>query len=385
VERPVATGDFAQLSPESDRPDPVESAEPSAPGQPLDPADRPVIVEVLGSHGQIRARTRLTTLPATLGRGYDADVHIDDPHVCARHAELSRDENGGLVLRDLESVNGIGRARLERAASVQLASGDRVRIGPVEIRVVDAAHPVAASVPLAETRGLTTGIAKPGRALAVVGGAAAAFALLNYQSSAITDGGVTAFQEAVYIIAAVAVWASAWALATRIVSRGFRFLSHWAWALGLAVIALIVTAIGEWVDFIGPSVEAGSWLTAAFGFVLLPVLIAGHLEIASSMSRRSRWRAALSVGAIVVALTLIASLGEDGSDNTWSLDYAGTLKPLPARLIPAVSLDGFMQATEGLQAEVDALAEEPAPDDAQSEESPLPAESPAPDSAAALR
>jgi hypothetical protein len=79
------------------------------------------------------------------------------------------------------------------------------------------------------------------------------------------------------------------------------------------------------------------------------------------MSRRKRWRAALSVGAIVVGLMAIASLGSE--DSTWSIEFSGTLKPLPAALVYGVSLDQFMESTEALKDEVDALAEEDAPDD----------------------
>jgi hypothetical protein len=368
MERPIVAGAFEPLTPESDRPEavaptsgvavPGEIAEAAPTGAPAGP----VIVELLGANAQVRYRTRLTTLPAVLGRGYDADVLIDDPHVDARHAELTRDENGGLVLRDLGSVNGVGRTARERSPSVMLASGDRARIGPVEIRVVDASHAVAAAMPMIESRGMTTRIAEPKRALAVCAGAALVFALSDYQSSDLGDAVVPALQGGIYLTVGIAIWASAWALATRIVSRGFRFLAHWAWILAMSVTALVLSTAGEWMDFAGPSLELGSWLVAAGGLVLFPVLIAGHLEIASSMSRSKRWRAALSVTAIALALAALGSLGEEFS-YSGSLGYSSTLKPLPARLIPVVSLDDFMRATAGLQAEVDELAEEPAPDE----------------------
>lgn len=344
MERPVVAGEFAPLHPGSDR------------------ADRPVIVELLGTHGQVRHRTRLATLPAVIGRGYEADVILDDPHICARHAELTRDETGALVLRDLGSVNGIGpRGTTGRAEQVTLASGDRVRVGSLELRVVEASHPVAATVPLASERRLTTGISQPRRALAVCAGALLAFTLLNYQASVTADALLGSVQESIYLLAGVAMWASAWALATRIVSSRFRFVQHWAWAVATLFVGLVLTTVGEWLDFLGPSLEAGSWLTAVGGLALLPILVAGHLEIASSMSRRKRWRAALSVGAIVVGLTAIASLGSE--DSTWSIEFSGTLKPLPTSLVYGVSLDQFMESAQSLKDEVDALAEKDAPDE----------------------
>lgn len=343
MERTVAADDFAPLHPGSDR------------------AERPVIVELLGTHGQVRHRTRLATLPATIGRGYDCDVILDDPHICARHAELAREESGALVLRDLGSVNGTGlRGSDARTEKLAIASGDRVWLGPVELRIVDVEHPIPAAVPLASDRRLTTGVIRPARALAVCAGAFLAFTLINYQSSVEADALLGAIQGSVYFFAGVGIWASVWALATRIVSARFRFMQHWAWAIGIMLVGVVLTTIGEWIDFLGPAVELGSLVTAVSALALLPVLIAGHLEIASSMSGRRRWRAALSVGGIVILLALIESLGTD--DANWSLEFSGTLKPLPARLIHGVTLDEFMSSAESLKTEVDALAEEEAPD-----------------------
>ena len=336
----------------------AESFAPLHPGS--DRTENGVVVELLGSHGQVRYRTRVPALPATIGRAYDCDVLLDDAHVDPRHAELSRDENGALVLRDLGSVNGIrSRSSDARVDRVVLSSGDRVRVGPVEIRVVDANHPMPAALPMAADRRLTTRLANPRRALAVCGGALIATALMEYQGSITSAAALPAVQASIYMSFALAIWASAWALATRIVSRGFRFLQHWAWASALIIVGLMLSAVGEWIDFLGPSMELGSVLSAVGGLALFPIGIAGHLEIASSMSSRSRWRAALGVGAIVVVLAVIASIGEE--EETWSIEIAGTLKPLPASMIGGESLDDFMESAATLKDEVDELATEPPP------------------------
>ena len=201
-----------------------------------------------------------------------------------------------------------------------------------------------------------------GRGIGWVDAHLLASTLLNYQASVESQALVGAVQESVYVLAAMAMWAGGWALVTRVVSKGFRFLEHWAWALGIIIVGLTLSAIGEWIDFLGPSWELGTWIAAAGGLALLPVFFSGHLEIASNMSHRRRWRSALTVGAVVIGVTVIASLGSE--DDPGSIDFAGTLKPLPARLIPGVTLDEFMESAEALKADVDALADEAVPDDA---------------------
>lgn len=344
--------------------------------------ERPVVVvELLGAAGQVRYRTRLTSLPATIGRSYACEVLIDDPHIEARHAEIVRDEAGTLRVRDLGSVNGIAAPRGGRVPELALSSGDRVRIGPAELRVIEADHPLPAAVPMPAERDLTRGMLAPLRATAVLLGALAVFVLVNYQSTTDADALIVSVQYGVSALAALGFWALAWALATRIVSSRFRFLAHWAWAAGLAVAFTVASVLGDWVDFATPAVEAGTWVAGALALALLPLFVAGHLEIASTMSTRARWRAGFAVMGIAVAASVLFSLGDDSSANTWSLEYPGQLKPLPAALIGGVTLDEFMDASGALQADVDAMAEDaPEEGDAPPPDVPKPDLTAAPDS-----
>jgi tRNA A-37 threonylcarbamoyl transferase component Bud32 len=52
-------------------------------------------------------RTEDVTLPAVIGRGSDADVRINDVKVSRAHVRLSAHESGGLLVRDLNSRNGL--------------------------------------------------------------------------------------------------------------------------------------------------------------------------------------------------------------------------------------------------------------------------------------
>jgi diguanylate cyclase (GGDEF)-like protein len=65
----------------------------------------------------------------TMGRGTDADVWADDSAVSRHHARVVRSGAGEYRLEDLGSTNGtfVGGTRVK---SVELASGDRVQLGP---------------------------------------------------------------------------------------------------------------------------------------------------------------------------------------------------------------------------------------------------------------
>ena len=71
---------------------------------------------------------------ATVGRGAECDVVLDDDSVSRRHAELARDERGLYRVRDLDSANGtfLDGTRLGKDA-VRVREGATLRFGDVEL------------------------------------------------------------------------------------------------------------------------------------------------------------------------------------------------------------------------------------------------------------
>ena len=63
------------------------------------------VVEILGRNGEILRRERLFSLPAFIGRGFDADLMIDDPYIAGRHLLLNVHEENGFTLTDLGTIN----------------------------------------------------------------------------------------------------------------------------------------------------------------------------------------------------------------------------------------------------------------------------------------
>ncbi len=76
-------------------------------------------IEVLSRHGDVGSRQRFTSTPITIGRAYDNDVVLDDPHVAAHHLRIVRSDAGVLTAEDLGSRNGLylGRGRESAARS----------------------------------------------------------------------------------------------------------------------------------------------------------------------------------------------------------------------------------------------------------------------------
>jgi ABC transport system ATP-binding/permease protein len=74
----------------------------------------------------------LTGAIRTIGRSTGADFIVDAALVSRVHCRLSALPNGELEVKDLESTNGtyVNDARVETA---RLSSGDRLKVGRVEL------------------------------------------------------------------------------------------------------------------------------------------------------------------------------------------------------------------------------------------------------------
>ena len=110
-----------------------------------------VVVEVLGNNRRVLHRYILSHPSISIGRGYDNDVVLEDIHVDAEHATLHLQDEGGFLLVDNQSVNGL-RDRRKRSVTNELTlnSGDEFYLGETLVRIVDTTQPLPEAISLAE-------------------------------------------------------------------------------------------------------------------------------------------------------------------------------------------------------------------------------------------
>jgi hypothetical protein len=253
----------------------------------------PLIVERLDAQGRVVSHVRLAGPTAVIGRGYDCDVVIDDPHVAARHAMLGVNEQGQLVVSDMGSINGTWVVPAEQAAhptkdkltsgqSASLAPGHVLKLGLSRLRMVSPTATVAAEVPLAHHHDKGVGPA-PGHApLWAMVLSVLAFLGLSVAESWFVQ--VHKFQPAtaLYQVLATAggllVWSGAWALLTRVIRGHSRWLRHAAWASLLLLLWAAVAWVGNTVAFALDWPRVGVWVTL-LELVLGVWLLLGHLKL----------------------------------------------------------------------------------------------------------
>jgi FHA domain len=326
-----------------------------------------MIVEVLDRRG-VRQRLRLRAFPATIGRGYENDVILDDRYVDALHACLEWDGRGTLLLVDQQSVNGtFDGPSGQRVMRVALRSGDELRLGRTTLRFLDESHRLDPTLVEAPARHRFALSESPLTAVAICAATGVLLAINEYlgKTSRVTLGGLLG--ESLMALLVLVAWAGAWALVNRVTQLRFRFLEH----LAIACLALagftVSSGCFEYLRFLFPGGFGWDVPAGAIALAIGGAALAAHLARVSTMGRwpRRLW----SFGSIAALAGIVALSGHrDQMDYSGRLE-ATPLKPIAARWIPSVAPAAFLLQVDGLKEAVDGLArEEPSPEEEDSED-----------------
>lgn len=120
-----------------------------------------LIIEEISRGQKLLHRHKYQQSHISVGRGYQNDVIISDPHVCAKH--LSIEFNGeDWILKDNNSLNGSFISNNKTSSTEhKINSGDIVTLGKSQIRFVFPNHPVAESVVYSSFESLINFIRQP--------------------------------------------------------------------------------------------------------------------------------------------------------------------------------------------------------------------------------
>lgn len=106
-----------------------------------------IIVEQISRNHKVIGCHKFAKGEVTIGRGYDNDIIVTDPHVCPNHLKIDFDGDQW-VIRDDCTINGsfIEKEKAPFQSHI-VQSGDVISFGKSLIRLVFPHHPVAKSIP----------------------------------------------------------------------------------------------------------------------------------------------------------------------------------------------------------------------------------------------
>ncbi len=304
-------------------------------------------VEELGRNGEVVRRHALETLPARIGRGYDADVMLDDPHVAANHLEIRSAADGRMEAVDLGSLNGTCRVGSNvRIGTTPIHGDDVFRIGRTQVRIRLPGHAVQPEEPLQQR----SWDRHPGVFATAVVLLAGMMVWAGFTTTYGTDASGIVVVPALMTIC-ILVWAGTWSLVCRTLHGSANFWAHGIVAfLGYAGL-LIVDTVNDYLEFALDLHGFGPVWMCLSAAVLAGVLYR-HLRLTARSSPRV-------LGAISIVVVAVLIGGIEGyqsvrdSNKPGLQAYDRSVKPSDFLFASGIAPDQFVSLTEKLKTKAD--------------------------------
>ena len=292
----------------------------------------PLFVEILSPAREVKYRHKANTLPIRIGRAYDNDVILDDPHIAAHHALIEQTAAGDLIIRDLGSHNGIicnGSRQTEMPIDEKMS----FRLGHTSLRVRSAEFPVAAEITD------TTLYNWEGIRPAIVG--LIILVLLGVFNKWVAD--TQKFEVIPYLdflvtwIAVGLAWCGIWAFVNKLFGRSARFGRH-LFIMGIGIAAIQTWSIFSSVLAYAFSLEIITGYRSHLVIAICATTVFFHLSTINPRLRRDFALTCVMLAVLGSGLTLMYHYSDTGR-------LAGELF-MSERFPPAVRLSSDKPVTQ---------------------------------------
>jgi hypothetical protein len=290
-----------------------------------------------------------------VGRAFDNDVVLEDPHVSAHHLTLDRVEDGWRF-EDLDSLNGV-RHEGRSVRQGLMRSGGRLRLGHTSLRVYAEDHAVAPALRLgdAESR-----LASLGR-LPIWGGVLVAYLVASavdlVWSSTEPFEPLSAVGPLSLEVLLFVVVAAVWALVGRVLRHHGQFFAHGSLWMGMALAEEAATFGAQWVAYNLGSQTLEQALDMLLSTGLLAFTVWGSLTLATQASARRRVLGAVGVAVAVTGFAWSDALQLDQAFSSGP-EYYGRIGGPHLRVARPVPESELVRALPDLFDRVDAEGEE---------------------------
>lgn len=307
-------------------------------------------VEILDRHRDVVARHAIYRWPARIGRGYEADVILDDSYVAPQHVTLEPLERGRFRLTDLDTRNGIVLTETkERADAAEVGPDDLVRLGHTQIRIRSRGHPVPQERPVRS-------IELYRRPAPFFVAATLAIALVIWNGWIMTTEEREKYWMLFAVIGLVVVaggWIAAWSLQSHAIGRRPNFFAHGFIACAGIVALGASEALFEYLSF---ALDAG-WLAYVAGLAsaaIFAYVLYRHLVLNSRARRRSlafmSGGLSLAVTGVFAAMSFAGDLAQEGTQR-----YNDVIKTPAVLLSSGTTAEAFLSDAQTLKMKVDAM------------------------------
>ncbi len=312
-----------------------------------------LIIEIIHPLRFLREYRTFEGSQVRIGRAYDNDLILGDPHVSAEHLIVrsssdSAQGRGGWVVEDVSRENGMYVRKFAKVVSqAQLDSGDEIAIGRTRLRFFSPEHPVTATRLLVQTHPFFQKIERPVNAWSILLSCMMIFTAHVYMASFEDVSILKLASGSLGFLFMAFAWAGFWAFVGRMIKHKTQFAAQLSLSLLFIVVVLMLANISEYVGYAFNSVVVELVLAAVFFSILGTAFLVGNMTLATNVSLRKRIAVSASIflGIIAILTLLYYSFKDEFNPNPM---YFATIKPPFAKVLPDRSIDQFLTDTAGI-------------------------------------
>jgi pSer/pThr/pTyr-binding forkhead associated (FHA) protein len=289
----------------------------------------------------------------TVGRNYDNDVVITDPYVDPQQITFLRSA-GEWQVRVIQETNPAlvnGKPIGDDGAGI--SSGDRITIGRTQLRVYGSDHAVEPTRKMLLSSWFGRGRSHPLFALSMVVFACAVSMFAQYQELSTEVKWNEMFSVSLWLAVIILFWASAWALAGRLLRHQPNFTAQLGFTALITGFLSILLPLESYIEYAANSVLLGEVAMWLIMLVILAVLFRANLSFATNLKH---YTVVAFIAASALLLTSYTMLEFSEEEFYTEPEYTAVLKPPFARLSGSRDVQEYRDTFDSLFDEADTLA-----------------------------
>lgn len=306
-----------------------------------------IIIEEISRTKKLIGRHKFLQQELTLGRGYQNDVILSDPHVCPDHLSLTF-EDGDWYITDLDTVNGsFLNHQCKLAERHKVTSGDVISIGKSQVRLILPEHEIAPTLRFSPFDDILKVCAQPAIVLFNVLLFAAVVGVMVYFNTPTTFMISQALVPALGLTLGICLWPLLFALLAHLTKHEARIFTQIGVTFVIINLFWLLDISEVFLDFNVSSQINLNWLFVPLNFALIYLLFWCNLYVAFNQPRKRRLIIATSLSGLLIVGSYLLQMSKE-PEFDYSPHYSTTLLSPAFRIMPSNDVDRFLEKSEKL-------------------------------------
>jgi len=307
-----------------------------------------LIIEEISRGQKTIQRYKLTQPSISIGRGYDNDIILSDPHICPEHIRIDFIA-GSWKISDRDSINGSFlepiKNKKQNADQHLVNDGDIVNIGKSQLRLLFINHPVNAAIHFSVFESFINLMRQPLALFVNILSFIAIAASLAYLNSPVESNYSQFFVSAIGMALVFALWPAGIALISHLTKHDARAVAQIGISFAFFNLFWLTDFIDNLVAFNTASNAINALIGTALSLTLGFSLFWLNCYIGFHMTAKRRMLVSISITALLFGSNYLVQYSHKPEFNPRP-QYNATIMAPNFLFVPSRTVDQFMKNNE---------------------------------------